>query len=238
MASITMIGMKTPIDPAKLRKARKARGLTQTQLAEKAGKGLTVHAVSALERGRKIDVTRDELNALAETLGITLNDLETPAAESFLTPAGLHLDPMRLRIARKAVGLTQEQLATRSGFNQSSLSKLETGSAGISLAGVQALAEALNVAVNYLLGGAEETREESDPLATIRDSYEMPAGLRELANASTLVEELRIEPDEWRALASLAAGWRNAHLVRRDGWVQILLLLRSATPDPDTRANE
>ena len=222
--------MKRYIDPAKLRAARKAARLNQTDLAEKIGRGWTKYTVSNLERGRDTEVTADEVDALATVLGLTPSALERQEAPPVATPAGLDLDPARLRAARKAAGLTQHELAARSGFSQSSLSGLETGSTGISLEGVQTLAKALNVSVKYLLGGWEATwGREQNPVEAIRTDAQMPAGLRDLATSPRLVEELQIEPEEWGALATLATGWRDADLTPRDGWVQILVSLRTAS---------
>lgn len=222
--------MKKRIDPTKLRAARKAAQLNQTNLAEKMGRGWTKYTISNLERGRDTEVTAEEVDALTKVLGITPNELETPEVTPLATPAGLDLDPARLRAARKAAGLTQHELAARSGFSQSSLSGLETGSTGISLEGVQTLAQALNVSAKYLLGGWEEKLDrEHDPLEVIRTDSRMPAGLRDLATSPTLVKELQIEPEEWWALATLATGWRDADLTPRDGWVQILVSLRAAS---------
>jgi transcriptional regulator with XRE-family HTH domain len=225
-----------PLNPTKLRAARKAANLTQTQLAERVGQGWTKYTVSNLERGYEVDVSLDALTALAEALNTSLQNL-TGSALASGTP-GLTLDPDRLRTARKALGLTQQELAVKAGFKQSGLSKLETGDTGISLEGVQALAEALGVSVKYLVGGFEENLESGDPLERIRSRPDIPAGLRELATARTLIEELQIEPEEWRALAGLAASWRDAHLIRRDGWAQILLSLRLARPGSEVRAHE
>ena len=212
----------------RLRTARKAAGLTQAQLADRAGAGITQYAISNLELGRAIELSVAEQQALAAALGVAVQDLE--ADEQSRPPPALTLRPDRLRVARKAARLTQPQLAAKTGFRQSTISRLETGGTGISLEGVQNLAAALGVSVKYLLGETDDTlANHEDFLARIHEHYDIPPGLRELAAAENLLAELKIEPNEWQVLISVAEQWQNASLTPRDGWVQILLALRTAS---------
>lgn len=214
------------IDPKKLRAARKAVGLTQAQVAEAVGLEWTMYHVSALERGSGKEITAEVADTIAKVLGVAPRALAVD--ESTPTAAGYSLDPARLKAARKAAGWTQKELAERSGFGQPSLSNLENGITGISLEGLQLLAKALDVSVNYLLGWSEEPHDQN-PIETIRSNPRMPAGLRTLANTPTLIEGLQIKPAEWKALMSLAAGWQDAELSPCEGWVQVLVSLRAAT---------
>ena len=220
--------MKIRIDPKKLRAARKAANLTQAALAEAIGMGWIQVTVSLLERGRETEVTTEALNALAQALHVAPDQLQAQGPAS-LPGASFILDPVRLKAARRAAGLTQQELSARSGFNQSSLSNLESGTTGASLEGVQVLASVLHVSVAYLLGGAEESPDSNlESVEAIRANANLPAGLRALAAAGTLIEELQIKPSEWKALAGLASSWSDAELTPRDGWVQILVSLRTA----------
>lgn len=142
------------------------------------------------------------------------------------------LDHVRLRQARQAAGLTQHKLAEKIGVDQSYISYLEKQDRGISFAVLQRLVDALGISMGYLVGQVSEPAPDpyqvDDPLEVIRGRYDLPEGLRDLADARELLAILQIEPAEWRALIGLAAHWRQAHLVRRDGWVQVLFTLRAA----------
>ncbi|MFO1431456.1 MAG: helix-turn-helix transcriptional regulator [Candidatus Competibacteraceae bacterium] len=220
-----------PFIPTRLQAARKAAGLTQQQVAARTG--LAQAYISALEQGLIHSVEETVIVRLAEVLGVAMKDLQAVMVPAGQPMVALGLDPSRLRAARTAAGLTQKALAERTGLDQSRISRLEKGRVGCDVASLQALANALNVSINYLLkapvvaetGGHYET----DPRLALVQRYDTPAGLRELATAITLLEELRMTPEEWRALAALAANWRDGELVPREGWVQILFSLRSAT---------
>lgn len=63
----------------------------------------------------------------------------------------------RLYIIRKARGLTQEQLESRSGVSSAMISHFETGERQQASAdNLVKLAEALNVSIDFLLGRSEE----------------------------------------------------------------------------------
>lgn len=57
---------------------------------------------------------------------------------------------MLLREVRKASGMTQHQLAERSGVPQSTISEAERGAANLTLATLEKLADALGVNVSTL----------------------------------------------------------------------------------------
>jgi transcriptional regulator with XRE-family HTH domain len=150
------------------------------------------------------------------------------------------LDHVRLRQARQAARLTQHKLAEKIGVDQSYISYLEKQDRGISFAVLKRLVDGLGVSMGYLAGQVSEPAPDpyqvDDPLEVIRGRYDLPEGLRDLAAAGDLLEILHIQPAEWRALIGLATHWSQAHLVRRDGWVQILFTLRAAGPPRDTVA--
>lgn len=216
------------IDPAKLRAARRAAKLTQAQLAQKAGVGLAQWMISFLECGRQVSLSSAEWQALAQALDVDLRTLEK-TEDSSVVPV-LRVNPERLKRARKNLGITQPELATRSGLSQGFLSKLEAGKADISLEKIQTLATALGVSAKYLLDETEPPATESgDPLQQIREHQDIPPGLRELVTTECLLEILKIQASEWQVLLAIARQWPEASLTPRDGWVQILLTLRTAS---------
>lgn len=63
----------------------------------------------------------------------------------------------RLKIVRRARGLTQEELEAKSGVSSAMISHFETGERQKASAdNLVKLAEALNVSIDYLLGRSEE----------------------------------------------------------------------------------
>lgn len=64
--------------------------------------------------------------------------------------------PERLRSAREYRGLTQGELATRSGLQPSAVSHFETSTRKPSFDNLHLLAETLDVTIDYLLGRVDE----------------------------------------------------------------------------------
>ena|SRR2546426_3305119 len=62
----------------------------------------------------------------------------------------------RLRRARQLRGLSQSELASKSGLQPSAVSHFETGQRSPSFANLKALSEALEVTTDYLLGRVDE----------------------------------------------------------------------------------
>lgn len=60
-----------------------------------------------------------------------------------------------LRVARKAAGLEQEELASRSGISQGTISRIERGSPAPSVETALALARALGLTVEDLFAASE-----------------------------------------------------------------------------------
>lgn len=66
----------------------------------------------------------------------------------------------RIRLARRAQGMTQEQLAELSGFtHKSAINKIELGQNGLSEKKFQAVADALQVSIYYLKTGIQPPNE-------------------------------------------------------------------------------
>ena|ERR1035437_1635462 len=64
----------------------------------------------------------------------------------------------RLRDERERKGLSQSELAARSGLQPSAISHFETGNRGPSFENLKKLADALSVTIDYLLGRTEEPK--------------------------------------------------------------------------------
>lgn len=62
----------------------------------------------------------------------------------------------RLRKARESLGLTQADLAKKSGLQAAAISHFETGHRAPSFENLRKLSDALNVSVDYLLGRIDE----------------------------------------------------------------------------------
>lgn len=62
----------------------------------------------------------------------------------------------RLRAARKHRGLSQLEVANRIGLNHANISLFETGERKPSFDNLRALADALDVTIDYILGRVDE----------------------------------------------------------------------------------
>lgn len=61
----------------------------------------------------------------------------------------------KIRMARIASALTQEELATLVGVQRSVISKYESGAVDLSVSQIQKIARAMNVSVSYFFEGVE-----------------------------------------------------------------------------------
>lgn len=66
----------------------------------------------------------------------------------------------RIKEARKAAGLTQEELGKKVGMTKSGISKIETASFNIGLETAKKIAKATNTDPGYLIFGTDYVREE------------------------------------------------------------------------------
>lgn len=71
----------------------------------------------------------------------------------------------RLKAARERRGLSQSELASRSGLQPSAISHFETGNRSPSFENLKKLSDALNVTTDYLLGRSEQP-DSSGPTAS------------------------------------------------------------------------
>jgi transcriptional regulator with XRE-family HTH domain len=91
--------------------------------------------------------------------------------------------PDRLKAARVLRGLNQEELAERSGLQDSAISHFETGGRKPSFDNLKRLADALGVSTDYLLGRTNDPEGHavpSDPL--YRDMQRLNKKNRDLAS--------------------------------------------------------
>lgn len=87
----------------------------------------------------------------------------------------------RLRMAREAKGLSQTELAERTGFQPSAISHFETGRRSPSFDNLRRLADALSVAVDYLLGRVDQPKSAGPKVQQLfRDFDEMSQRGQEL----------------------------------------------------------
>lgn len=77
----------------------------------------------------------------------------------------------RLKDLRTGSGLTQEELGKKVGVGKMTVSQYETGSRRPDIETLEALADALNVSVDYLIGKSDITVQlvNEDDLAVLRD---------------------------------------------------------------------
>ena len=112
----------------------------------------------------------------------------------------------RIRQAREAAGLTQEQLGRSAGVTRSAISQWETGTVdSVEAATLNRAARALGVSIDWLLSGAPNAVGEGEPLGYLAT---LPPDLLELWPQLTASQQGQIL-DQVRALATLAAEIRR-----------------------------
>ena len=107
---------------------------------------------------------------------------------------------VRLKAARKSAGLTQVELAERSGTSQRLVSSLETGFRSGSIETYSKLARVLGVSVSYLLGERATAPQAAAQREEIIQDPATPPELAALARHSALCESMSIQPEEWAML--------------------------------------
>lgn len=128
----------------------------------------------------------------------------------------------RLKSARKKAGITQAELAERTGISQVMVSSIETGVREGSLVTLAKFARVLGVPVSYLTGEVhEEWREGGGREGILKDAEAAP-GLRDLAKVNDLCEAHRITIAEWNSLRSLV----TEVSLTKEGYVALLMLIR------------
>lgn len=130
---------------------------------------------------------------------------------------------IRLKAARQALNLTQQEAAAALSIGQSFLSKLERGDKRPNVELLSRMAKLYGVTESHLIG---HTEPETDHLpmtqsVLIKDDSVSP-GLRALAMDNVLVDALEIGDDEWKALRSIALPGS----ISKSGYVQLLSTIR------------
>lgn len=78
----------------------------------------------------------------------------------------------RIRAIRENTGLTLEELSEKIGISKQTLSRYETGAIkNIPISNIEALAEALNVPLSYLMGYGKDTPKNEKIANYITDTY-------------------------------------------------------------------
>lgn len=136
----------------------------------------------------------------------------------------------RLKYARQDAGLSQLQLANAAGINQAQISRMERGEMWASNAVLAKIASAIGIPVAELLDvdglvPQQEPAPAMDSAKAIRSNKALPAGLREFAKNSKLIDALDIRPAEWIALASL----KPPRPIDEHGYLALLTTIRSVT---------
>lgn len=133
----------------------------------------------------------------------------------------------RLRAARQAAGLTQVELAKRVKSDQALLSRIERGEATGRPEFLRTLARELKVSVSYLLGEESSEQAVRPTRDAISSDRKMPKGLRDLADDDGLIKAMKVTARELKTLASIDLQGS----VSKDGYVQLLIAVRSVTGD-------
>lgn len=112
----------------------------------------------------------------------------------------------RIRVARKAAGVTQEELAAAAGFaHKTSINKIELGVYGVPDDKLQAIADTLHVSAEYLTTGLV-TPDGPAPLSGWADAL--------VKAATELTAPRRSELLEFTAFLAAAEGHDNSEVLR------------------------
>ena len=131
---------------------------------------------------------------------------------------------LRVISARKAAGLSQQELAERAGLSQRLVSHIETGAREGSLNSYTQLAKALGCAVSYLVGEQVGQNSQAGGREHVLNDPHAPPGLKALARNAALCDLLDIQIDEWASLRSLKVG----HSLSQDAYLAILHVTRGS----------
>lgn len=129
----------------------------------------------------------------------------------------------RLKAARQAKGLTQQEVAEALGIAQGFVSRLERGEKRPNVALLTQLANLYGVTETQLIGSeVEDERAVYVAIGRMLADPGTPQGLRELAEDKALLTTLGITLEEWLALRSVAL----PHPTDKGGYVQLLATIR------------
>ena len=132
----------------------------------------------------------------------------------------------RIKTARKAKQLNQVELAERVGTDQGHISRIESGAKGASIEVLVAIAHTLGMTISQLVGDDQRSAEKEygrgHPATKILKRKTTPAGLRDFAADSVLVNALGVTKEEWEALGSVKLPGEAS----KEGYVQSLMTIR------------
>ena len=134
----------------RIRELRKAEGITQKELGKRAG--IAEPTIRRYENGQ-LSPKYETVEKLAEALHKSMEDVMTDSVVSAGT--GERTIGNRIRMARIAAALTQEELASLVGVRRPAISKYESGIVDPSASQIQKIASALRVSASYFLGDVE-----------------------------------------------------------------------------------
>lgn len=143
---------------------------------------------------------------------------------------------LRLKVARKAAGLSQKQLGEHLHVDQAFVSRVEHGTSEGTVGFWCEAARLLDVSLDYLLVDepAQSPQRVGEPLrmnkmAVLAD-YTLAQGLRDLAMDHALIAALGITDDEWTRLSLIPV----PPTVTKEGYLQLLITLRAISQIGDT----
>ncbi len=106
---------------------------------------------------------------------------------------------MRVITARKAAGLSQQELAERAGLSQRLVSHIETGAREGSLNSYTQLAKALGCAVSYLVGEQVGQNSQAGGREHVLSDPHAPPGLKALVSPRSSAPRRRSATRMWPA---------------------------------------
>ena len=125
----------------KIRALREKNNLKLSQLGNKARISLT--NLSEIERG-KLSPPVENIRKIANALNVPISLLLTESRNSDLVAE-------KIKIARKARGITQKELAVRAGISPGMVGQLEMGKVNASFKIMKKISEVLGVSICYLI---------------------------------------------------------------------------------------
>lgn len=149
----------------RVKELRTAKGLNQIQLSERCG--ISQPALAKIEIGSTKALKGTTLDALARELLTTTTFLlngpilsDVPSAPIKSEPPSIKRSGLaeRLKASRKALHMSQAELAARAGLSQSAIGNMEAGLRQGSSVNIIDIASALGVTTSYLLHGIERQK--------------------------------------------------------------------------------
>lgn len=224
------------MDRDALKRYREQKGLTQRELADRAG--VSASYVNEIENGRKRPSLR-VLNRIAAELGVPagvlvgrLGQVSGRSEGENYASDGLTMGD-KLRLARLERGLTLTQLASETGLSPSHLSDIERGHAIPAVETLSAIAAALRVRMSDLI--RQDTATLGEKIQRLRAN--LGISRQELARSAGLSPSFIAQLEDGKARASLdsverlatALGVSPCYLILSDPDVEDMLA--AMTPD-------